>query len=462
VHPGLMVSQSVRLSRVLGAGGMGSVWVADHLALKIQVVVKFMSAELVADPASRERFQREAEAASQVKSPHVVQTFDHGVTPSGVPFIVMEHLEGQDLGHRIGRGPMTVASVVAVIAQVGRALARAHSVGIVHRDIKPDNIFLCDVGGEEPFVKILDFGIAKTNRNPAAGSHTRTGAMLGTPYYMSPEQFAGAKGIDHRTDLWSLAVVAYECFSGVRPFDAETIGGLAIAVHTANPSPPSSLRPGLPKDLDPWFRRALAREPGARFQSAKEFTDTLALAASERMPRNTPALDGPPLAPSPAPQATDLLTSGGAGALENPVSPVRSAVARRTRWAVAVGVGAVALATVLMTMASRSVPERRGATEATATTSNADPTPVPSPSAATPAAMPAATAGPEPTLATADSGANLGAARGEDGISNRASPLRPAASISRGSSTAHPTLAPAKPPASAKPADANPFEPHVF
>lgn len=178
---------------------MGSVWLADHLTLETQVVVKFMHTAVAADLVGRERFSREAVAASRVKSPHVVQTFDHGVTNEGIPFIVMERLEGEDLGRRIEKGVMSPAEVSSTLTQVCRALSRAHAAGIVHRDIKPDNIFLCDVGSDEPFVKLLDFGIAKNALNPKLDNGTQTGAMMGTPYYMSPEQFSGTKDLDYRT-----------------------------------------------------------------------------------------------------------------------------------------------------------------------------------------------------------------------------------------------------------------------
>src|SRR3974390_1637257 len=137
---------------------MGAVWVADHLSLRTQVVVKFMSEDLANKPEATARFSREAAAASQVKSPHVVQTFDHGVTADGVPYIVMELLEGHDLDHHLrSSGKLSPAEVVAVVGQLARALTKAHERGIVHRDIKPSNVFLCDAGGGEVFVKLLDF-----------------------------------------------------------------------------------------------------------------------------------------------------------------------------------------------------------------------------------------------------------------------------------------------------------------
>src|SRR4051812_43183690 len=159
------VTPSVRLLSPLGAGGMGAVWLADHTALNTRVVVKFMLGGLDTSTSARTRFKREAEAASQVKSPHVVQTFDYGVTTSGVPFIVMEHLEGRDLGAEIAaRGALDPLTVLTIVAQVSKALTKAHAAGLLHRDIKPDNIFLCHgESADDLFVKLLDFGIAKTH-----------------------------------------------------------------------------------------------------------------------------------------------------------------------------------------------------------------------------------------------------------------------------------------------------------
>src|SRR5580658_1808876 len=228
---GDQITSSIRLVRELGSGGMGSVWVADHRTLQTQVVVKFMHAQLAGDKDSLLRFSREAAAGANVKSPHVVQVFDHGIAPDGAPFIVMELLEGSDLAtHSERNGPMSLFEVERVISQTCKALSRAHERGIIHRDIKPQNIFLTNVGGEEVFVKVLDFGIAKATESlPGISSATKTGAMMGTPHYISPEQMVGAKGIDHRTDLWALGVVGFECLTGKKPFDAETIGGLAVA-----------------------------------------------------------------------------------------------------------------------------------------------------------------------------------------------------------------------------------------
>jgi serine/threonine-protein kinase len=285
-HAGMMVTPSVKLVRPLGEGGMGAVWVAEHLSLRTQVVVKFIASGLKDSKEATERFSREAAAAAQVKSPHVVQTFDHGFTTDGIPYIVMELLEGRDLGAFLEaerRCPPDL--VVEIIAQLARALDRAHERGIVHRDIKPGNIFLCDGGRNEVFVKLLDFGIAKGVDVPKIDSGTKTGVMIGSPYYMSPEQILGSKGVDHRSDLWSVGVVAYEALTGQKPFDAETMGGLAIRIHSEPLPRPSAINKDLPPAVDAWFERACARNPAERFNDAKEMASSLGAALGGESPR---------------------------------------------------------------------------------------------------------------------------------------------------------------------------------
>lgn len=331
-YAGMMVTPSVRLVRPLGEGGMGAVWVADHLALRTQVVVKFIASSLKDSKEATERFSREAAAAAQVKSPHVVQTFDHGVSPDGVPYIVMELLEGRDLGDFLdaeGRCPPELA--LEIVTQLARALDRAHERGIVHRDIKPGNIFLCDGGRGEVFVKLLDFGIAKGVEVPRIDSTTKTGSMIGSPFYMSPEQILGAKDLDHRSDLWSVGVVAYEALTGKKPFDAETMGGLAIRIHSEPLPVPSSVEPSLPPAVDAWFQRACARQVGARFSNAKELADALAVALGRSAQRST---DLPPSSPrsngSPSMGAVEAAPTLLDGATTE-AGIVRSAPSGRTR-----------------------------------------------------------------------------------------------------------------------------------
>ncbi len=276
---GMEITPNVRLLRPLGVGGMGAVWLAEHSGLNTHVVVKFMLGELDTSASARARFKREAEAASQVKSPHVVQTFDCGVTSEGLPFIVMEHLEGLDLAKEIAaRGALEPARVVRIVSQVSKALAKAHAANLLHRDIKPDNIFLCHHDADDDlFVKLLDFGIAKTHADEGTsgslGPETKTGQVVGTPYYMSPEQVTAQKVIDLRSDLWALGVVAFEALTGRRPFDGPSFGALAVQIATGDPPAPSAINPSLPPAVDGWFAKACARHPEARFASARELAD---------------------------------------------------------------------------------------------------------------------------------------------------------------------------------------------
>ena len=269
IAAGSWVTPTVRLTRPLTKGGMGKVWLGHHKTLDCEVVVKFLSAALSDDAQSRERFGREAAAAAKVRSPHVVQMFDHGVLSDGVPFMVMEFLSGKDLAQVLRGRSLAPDQVGNIIEQVARALDAAHRQGIIHRDVKPANIFMIDVGARDPFVKLLDFGVAKTTQLMTL---TTTGEIVGTPVYMSPEHIA-ARPMDHRADLWSLAVVAYRALTGKRPFDGDSVAQVAYAVvHKPLPLPSRDL-PSLPATLDAWFARACARDPEARFQSAREMAD---------------------------------------------------------------------------------------------------------------------------------------------------------------------------------------------
>ena len=297
--PGTLVTPAIRLVRLLGRGGMGSVWIGEHLRLRTQVVVKFMAAEYALNQEAMQRFEREASLAAQAKSPHVVQVFDHGVSEQGLPYIAMELLEGEDLGQRIARqGLIPPQQFADWFAQACKGLGRAHAKGIVHRDIKPENIFLCDNDGEI-LVKVLDFGIAKSDAGAAGFSGTRTGAFLGTAYYMSPEQTMGVKDLDHRSDLWALGVVAYYALTGTRPFDGEAIGALVMAI-TSLPIPAiSSRNPGL-SQLDAWMERALCRDRSQRFESAKQMAEAFAAAVHGPAPHAVSSLPQPPAAQAPA------------------------------------------------------------------------------------------------------------------------------------------------------------------
>ena len=271
--PNLVVAERFRLNRVIGRGGMGSVWHATHLGLDIPCAVKFIEGNYALQPEAQTRFEREAKAAAHLRSPHVVQILDHGVW-QGVPYIAMELLEGEDLGHRLNRvGRLHPKDCCVIMAQVARALTKAHAMGIVHRDLKPDNIFLVRDDDRE-IAKVLDFGIAKLT-GAIEGSATKTGAMLGTPYYMSPEQAQGTKAVDHRSDLWSLGVIVFRALTGILPFESTAIGDLLMRIIVGPIPVPSQVAPWLPPGFDAWWAKAASRDPALRFQSAKELSDGL-------------------------------------------------------------------------------------------------------------------------------------------------------------------------------------------
>ncbi|MFO0548159.1 MAG: serine/threonine-protein kinase [Polyangiaceae bacterium] len=307
--PGVLAVPNVRLVRKIAEGGMGSVWEAEHLALRTTVAVKFVLDEFDDNAEAVARFDREATAAARIKSPHVVQVLDHGVSAEGVPYIVMEHLEGEDLEARIERQPrLSLELVVHIVAQSAKALDKAHSLGIVHRDIKPSNVFLTDVGGEV-FVKILDFGIAKLAIGvPGAEMRmTQTGAMIGTPVFMAPEQMTQAKNVGPAADMWSLGVVAYLALTHKLPYESDTVAGLAMAIERGGFTPVTSIVPTLPKEIDAWFSQALAKDPEKRFASIKVMAEALAMASGTHAPVSVALRSGgtgaPPAEPAKAADA---------------------------------------------------------------------------------------------------------------------------------------------------------------
>ena len=264
-----------RLDERLGAGGMGSIWRAHHLLLAAPVAVKLIDREAVPDEETLGRFMREAQSAATLRSPHVVQILDYGVDDK-LPFIVMELLDGENLAQRLRRlGKLGSGDTARIVTHIGRAMARAHEANIVHRDLKPENVFLIRNEDEE-IAKVLDFGVAKVSVGALGqdGTRTRTGSILGTPYYMSPEQAQGNKTVDHRSDLWSLGVIAFECLTGKRPFYSDGLGDLVLQICIRDIPVPSESS-SVPLGFDAWFARAVARDPEARFQSARELTDAL-------------------------------------------------------------------------------------------------------------------------------------------------------------------------------------------
>jgi serine/threonine protein kinase len=289
---GAVLGGAYEVIRLLGEGGMGAVYEATHLRLNKRVAVKVMARELASNSEALARFRREAEVTSRLGHPHLVNVMDFGATESGEPYLVMEYLDGEDLDHRIrnlGRLPLETA--VEITRQVASALAAAHDEGIVHRDLKPANIYLVKVKGEADFVKVLDFGISKIKASRT--KLTRASAVMGTPEYMSPEQATGLiEEIDHRADQWALGCIAWEMLSGHAPFRADDMSALFFQVINMDPHPLSKRAPGLPAEVEPVLRRALAKQAGDRYPSIKDFARGFEAAATGYTRELTP----PPLA----------------------------------------------------------------------------------------------------------------------------------------------------------------------
>jgi eukaryotic-like serine/threonine-protein kinase len=290
---GEQIAGRYRLERELARGGMGSVWAGHDTKLRRKVAVKLVAPDWAAgeqdsDGAAREaneRFEREAMAVAQLQSPHVVQIFDYGLERA-VPYIVMELLEGEDLRsrlHRLKRVSLETAALILV--QTAKALSVAHAAGIIHRDLKPGNIFLVRAG-EEEIVKVLDFGVAMQVTDLLERDDPK---VMGTPQFMSPEQARGLPDLDHRADLWSLGIIVYKALTGRLPFQGGSPTDVIVKVCTTEAAPISKLAPDLPRELDGFFAKALARDPMRRFGSARE----MALAFSRISPVNFTTLSMP-------------------------------------------------------------------------------------------------------------------------------------------------------------------------
>ncbi|HYG69095.1 MAG TPA: serine/threonine-protein kinase, partial [Anaeromyxobacteraceae bacterium] len=253
--------------RRLGGGGMGTVYLCEHVLLRRRVAVKVLRDELVRDPELVERFRNEAVAASRIGGDHVVDVLDLGRTADGAYYYVMEALDGRSLGAVLREdGPLQVGRALGLVAQVCRALSAAHARGVVHRDLKPENVFVVvgDDGAER--AKVIDFGISRVDAPGGGGRLTRAGAIIGTPEYMSPEQAAGT-AVDHRADVYGTGVLLYELLTGALPLEGETPLATLVAHQSRIPDPPSTRRAGIPPDVDAVVLRALAKRPEDRFDS---------------------------------------------------------------------------------------------------------------------------------------------------------------------------------------------------
>ena len=292
---GKVLGERYRVLTRIGEGGMGTVYRAEHVVLRKRVAVKVLRPELSDDGDLVRRFQQEAIAASQIGQENIVDVTDFGRTQQGALYFVMEDLEGVSLAAILhASGPLPVERAARLLAQVCRALGAAHGRGIVHRDLKPDNVIVVRRDDGSDFVKVVDFGIAKSGTRPERGRLTRAGTIIGTPEYMAPEQAAAAT-VDHRADVYAFGVLAYELLTGHLPFKADTAIATLLEHQTRTPVPPGQLRAGLPAPFEALILKALAKRPDARQQSMAEVAaDLSAVLAQFGLP---PVYERPPTPP---------------------------------------------------------------------------------------------------------------------------------------------------------------------
>ncbi len=370
--PGTLVASRLRVVRIIGVGGMGTVYEVEHELTRHRRALKVLHARAARQPSVVERFVREASAAARVANPHVAETFDAGKLDTGEPYLLMELIDGETLDQRLQRaGPIDVGELTDLVHQACEGVHAAHLAGIVHRDLKPENLIVTARDGA-PFLKILDFGISKfdSERTGALGITTE-GSVMGTPYYMSPEQVLASPSLDARTDVYSLGVILYECACGERPYDAQSVEHLAVLIHEGKATPLDVRRPGLPAAFCAAVHKAMAVDRQARFSTARELAEAVA-------PLRTPAAgarvvswsdppvrvvirsSGPPPGETPshlAHLAGAVTTSSGTatGLADTKATDPSPAGARRTsgwRWVAAAGALAAAVGTGTVVLSS--------------------------------------------------------------------------------------------------------------
>jgi len=303
---GDVIDGKYRIVRLIGEGGMGAVYEAENTRIHRKVAIKVLHSGVAQTGEAVSRFEREAQAAGRIGSEHIVEVLDLGNLASGDRYMVMEFMDGDALSGRIrARKRLTPGEIYPIMHQLLEALAAAHGAGIIHRDLKPDNVYLLKSrGGKADFVKLLDFGISKFNQlsGDSGFSMTRTGAVMGTPYYMAPEQAKGARDLDHRVDLYAAGVILYEAITGEVPFNADTFNELLFKIVLEAAKPVEQIVPNMDPNFAAIVNKSMAREPGQRFQTAREFQQALEQWAAGAGPQFAAALNasthgpgGPPV-----------------------------------------------------------------------------------------------------------------------------------------------------------------------
>jgi serine/threonine protein kinase len=441
-----------RLERVVGAGGMAIVWRAVHDKLGQVVAIKVLRRRLCAQAALVERFEREGRALSKLRSRHAVRVLDVDLTPAGAPYLVMEWLEGNDLDQELAtHGPLPTAVAVEWIREACRALAEAHALGIVHRDLKPANLFLA-TEGDARVLKVLDFGIAKEGEDPNEVRLTQTHAVMGTPLYMSPEQFRGTRDADARSDVWSLGATLFQLITGRPPFvgSATSVG---IAVYT-DPTPPvRAYRPDAPPELIAVIERCLEKSPDARFADAAALGAALAaiepsagpleVVLASALPEPLGAPMAPPIsrafsAPAGGPLIVDAPTELALASAPSTTANEPTRSNRRNVWPWFAGAAALLVAGGVAFGALHGRGESAGAPGAgsASTSANGNGRPAAAASSGTVAPTPRPNASTESATTSSSPGASSAASASESTSANAASSQRPTTVASARASTA--------------------------
>jgi len=399
-----------RLVSVLGEGGMGRVYLAEHPAIGSRVAIKVLSEECTRHPELLDRFFAEAKAVNLIRHENIVSVLDLAVLPDGRPYIVMEYIEGHTLAHHVRNAHAPLGGIAQVMGEVLSGLAAAHAIGIVHRDLKPDNIIITVEG----HAKILDFGIAKLAPGLRAdvSPRTKTGALLGTPAYMAPEQITGSGNVDARTDVYAMGIVLYEAVTGGAPFSGGTLFDMMRA-HLELPVPlPRERRADLPPAIEQVILQALAKRPDERFQSVSAMAQALAHAASVLPPAQWQPLSsrgGPRIAPSGLGHQATIKQDTPSAFRSTAVAP-STEHRRRAVWILPVlGILGVLVGAVLLIVARSSSKEEPAPVEPIAAAETADalapspaPAPVPPAQVPAPSQTPAQVPAPAPSPAKRD------------------------------------------------------------